>query len=102
MFKKIKQYFTEKDKLQHWLLASYINNICIIVLLFFLPLWVNILISTTFTTTICGIKELIDANPNNEHVANPNDFYAGLIGIVVIDIQWLIFFALYKFLPIFV
>ena len=102
MFKKIKQYLTVKDKLQHILLASYINNICIIILLFFLPLWGNILISTAFTAILCIIKEFIDFNPNNEHVASINDFYAGLVGIFAIDIQWLIFFVLYKFLPIFV
>ena len=102
MFKKIKQYLTEKDKLQHILLASYINNVCIIILLFFLPLWGNILISTAFTAILCAVKEFIDSNSNNEHVANINDFYAGLIGIFIIDIQWLIFFVLYKFLPIFV
>ena len=107
MFKKIKEYFNQKDKLQHWLLASYITNVCIILLLFFLPLWANtlwanILLSTVFTTIICGVKEYIDSKPTNTHVANINDFYAGLIGIVIIDLQWLIFFVLYKFLPIFV
>ena len=102
MFKKIKEYFNQKDKLQHWLLASYITNVCIILLLFFLPLWANILLSTAFAAIICGVKEYIDSKPTNSHVANINDFYAGVIGVLIIDLQWLIFFVLYKFLPIFV
>lgn len=102
MFKKIKEYFNEKDKLQHCLIASYMNNVCILLLLFLLPLWANILLSTVFSAIICGIKEYIDSKPTNSHVANINDFYAGIIGTIIIDLQWLIFFVLYKFLPIFV
>lgn len=102
MFKRIKEYFNQKDKLQHWLLASYITNVCIILLLFLIPLWLNILLSTVLSIIICAVKEYIDSKSNNNHVANINDFYAGLIGVVIIDLQWLIFFVLYKFLPIFV
>lgn len=102
MFKKIKEYWIQKDKLQHCLLAALINNMLIIVFLFIFNILGSIGLSTLITIIICAIKEFIDYCNKVKGVANINDFYAGIIGIIIVDLQWLIFFVLYKFLPIFV
>jgi len=102
MFKKIKEYWIQKDKLQHCLLAALINNMLIIVFLFAFNILVSIGLSTLITIILCALKELIDYCNKTKGVANIHDVNAGIIGVLLIDIQWLIFFALYKFFPIFV
>ena len=102
MFKTIKQYWNQKDKLQHCLLSALINNMLIIVFLFAFNVLVSIGLSTLITTIICVIKEVVDYFNKSKGVANINDVYAGVIGVLLIDIEWLIFFALYKIFPIFV
>ena len=102
MFKTIKQYWNQKDKLQHCLLAALINNMLIIIFMFIFNILGSIGLSTLITIIICAVKELIDYYNKTKGVANMHDVNAGIIGVLLIDIQWLIFFALYKIFPIFV
>jgi hypothetical protein len=102
MCKSIKQLFSQSDKLKHFIALSAIMEILVTALLFVFPLWANLLISTGVSIVIGLLKEYYDYKHPDTHSAEKADLYAGLIGIGCVNLQWLIFFALYKIFPIFV
>ena len=102
MCKAIKQLFNQSDKLKHFIALSAIMEILVTALLFVFPLWANLLISTGVSIVISLLKEYYDYKHPDTHSIEIADVYAGLIGIGCVNLQWLIFFVLYKFFPIFV
>lgn len=102
MLKKLKEYWNQEDKLKHFIVTAAITELMFTITLFILPLWGIISVSIIVPAFIAAYYEVYQYRHPEKGVCNPNDFYAGLIGIFVVLIQWLIFFGIYKFFPIFV
>lgn len=97
-----KQLINEKDKLQHFIVVAAIMELLVTVFAFIVPLWANIVISSFIAIAIIFLKEYYDYKHPDTHSANKYDAYAGIIAVVCVDLQCILFFVLYKFFPIFV
>ena len=97
-----KQLFNQVDKLKHFIAIAALMELLVTIFLFIVPLWANIVISSFLSIAIIFLKEYYDYKHPDTHSANKDDVYAGLIAVICVDLQCILFFVLYKFFPIFV